>query len=129
MPEKNLNQRLLLIAVVVVVGVIMIIPPSKKLRPGLDIAGGTSLILETEEDKGDPTVAERMKVLLQKRVDPSGVYDLLWRVLGRNRIEVQMPLAPPENRHLREEFIKAQKELFDARISRSDLEGMCRMSP
>src|ERR1041384_2069004 len=108
MGEKNLNQRLLVIGIVIVIALIMLWPPKSKLRPGLDIAGGTSMIFEIQTEKNDdPKLAEQMKTLLQKRVDPQGVYDLNWRVVGQNRIEVQMPLAPPENKKLREEFLAA----------------------
>lgn len=128
MVEKNLNQRLILIGVVIVCAVLIIWPPTTKLRPGLDIAGGTSMIFEIDADEDDnPNLAEQMKTLLQKRVDPQGVYDLVWRVVGRNRLEVQMPLAPPQNARLRDEFLAAQEDLFKARVTRKELEDACRL--
>src|SRR5437763_1814059 len=94
MSERNLKQRLILIGVVLLfAGVVLY---SNGLRPGNDIAGGVSMIFEID-DKGmeaDMNLAEEMKTLLQKRVDPKGVYNLIWRVHGRNRLEVQMPLPP-----------------------------------
>jgi SecD/SecF fusion protein len=122
--EKTLPQRLILIGIVLLVGIWLIIPPSEKLRGGLDIEGGVSMIFEIQEDEGesDPYLAERMKRLLQRRVDPRGVYDLKWRTLGRNRLEVQMPLPPEDNKRLREEFIAAREKLLATNIKRSDLE-------
>ena len=106
MLEKNLGQRLILIAVIVLIGLVFL---QQGLRPGLDIAGGTSLIfeLDTSEAEFDPTLAERVKTHLQKRVDPSGVYDLSWRVHGNNRIEVQMPLPPQEAKERQLAYRKA----------------------
>ncbi len=105
MEEKNVTQRLIVTGVAVLIGIILLYPPSRKLRPGIDIAGGTSLIFELDakgaEQEGD--LAERVKTLLQKRVDPQGIYALTWRVQGKNRIEVQMPLPPKDASARRED--------------------------
>jgi len=100
MVEKNLNQRLLIIGLVLLVGIVFLGNPYERLRPGLDIAGGTSLIFEIDDTGMQDTtgLAESVKTLLQKRVDPQGVYNLTWRVHGTNRIEVQMPLPPEDAR-------------------------------
>ncbi len=128
--EKNLTQRLILIAVVLLIGIWLITPPSEKLRGGLDIEGGVSMIFEIQEEEGDdnPDLAEQMKRLLQRRVDPRGVYDLKWRTLGRNRLEVQMPLPPEENKQLKADFIDAREALLATNVKRSELEGALRMS-
>jgi SecD/SecF fusion protein len=122
--EKTLPQRFILIGVVLLIGIWFIYPPKDKLRGGLDIEGGVSMIFEIEEEEGEdnPHLAEQMKSLLQKRVDPKGVYDLKWRVLGRNRLEVQMPLPPTENKQLRADFIAARDALLATNIKRSELE-------
>jgi SecD/SecF fusion protein len=123
--EKTIPQRLILIGVVVLIGIWLITPPSEKLRGGLDIEGGVSMIFEIQEEEGesDAYLAERMKRLLQRRVDPRGVYDLKWRTLGRNRLEVQMPLPPEENKQLRADYIAAREALLATNIKRSDLEN------
>jgi len=126
--EKTLSQRFILIGAVLLVGIVFIYPPGDKLRGGLDIEGGFSLIFEIEEEEGEdnPHLAEQMKRLLQKRVDPKGVYDIKWRVLGRNRLEVQMPLPPEENKQLKQDYIDALDDLLAANIKRSQLEEMFR---
>ena len=126
MNEKALNQRLILIGLIVLLGIFFVVPPKKKLLPGLDIAGGTSLIFEIEEDKDEhnPLLAEQMKTLLQRRVDPQGVYDLVWRVVGRNRLEVQMPLPPAENNELKSAFNDARKALGDSNLKASQIEAV-----
>jgi SecD/SecF fusion protein len=123
--EKQLRQRLLVCGAVIVVALILLWPPKDKLRPGLDIAGGVSMIFEIQEEEGerDPYLAEAMKRLLQKRVDPQGVYDLKWRVHGNNRIEVQMPLPPEDTARLRADYLKALERVFAENTRRTDLES------
>ncbi len=127
--EKNVGQRMLVIAVVVAIGFVLLWPPSQKLRPGLDIAGGTSLIFEidTTAAENDPSLAERVKTLLQKRVDPTGVYNLTWRVQGRNRIEVQMPLPPKEATARRTAYAAALDRLYAQELRRGQLEAALRL--
>lgn len=128
--EKNVNQRLIIIGVVLLIGIILLYPPSQKLRPGLDIAGGTSLIFEVDTTGAEqvPDLAERVKQNLQKRVDPKGVYNLTWRVYGRNRIEVQMPLPPKDAQARRDAFANARDALFDLEIRRGALEEAVRQT-
>lgn len=125
MLEKGLTQRLLLIAAVLIFAIVLITPPSKKLRPGLDIAGGVSMIFEIDQPPGevaDANVAEELKRQLQKRIDPSGVLDIVWRVIGTNRIEVQMPLPPKANAALRKAYLQELTQLNDSNISRGVLD-------
>ena len=128
MGERNVNQRLFIVGVVLIIGLVLIYPPSEKLRPGLDIAGGTSLIFEVDTTGAENVadLAERVKTLLQKRVDPSGVYNLVWRVQGRNRIEVQMPLPPKDAKARREAYSKALDELFNQELKRGESEQALR---
>ena len=128
MGERNVNQRLFIVGVVLIIGLVLIYPPSEKLRPGLDIAGGTSLIFEVDTTGAENVadLAERVKTLLQKRVDPSGVYNLVWRVQGRNRIEVQMPLPPKDAKARREAYSKALDELFNQELKRGEIEQALR---
>ncbi len=128
MTEKNVNQRMFICGVALLIACVLLYPPGQKLRPGLDIAGGTSLIFEidTKDSGQDPTLAERVKTLLQKRVDPKGIYALNWRVQGRNRIEVQMPLPPKDAMGRREVFADALKDLFDQELKRGKIEEALR---
>src|SRR4051794_14411693 len=68
------------------------------LRPGIDIAGGTSLLYEIKSPAGGPrgadgTLAEQVASLLKKRVDPTGTRNLIWRPQGDTRLEIQLPRA------------------------------------
>lgn len=132
MSEKNLGQKVLLIAGVLVLALLALVRYDRStgrlalnLRPGQDIAGGVSMIFEINEAglERDENLAEDMKTLLAKRVDPKGVYDLTWRVHGRNRIEVQMPLPPAEAKRRQAEFQTAREALFAAVPKRSAIEA------
>ena len=128
--EKNLGQRLAIIGVVLVLALLLIRNPAETLRPGLDIAGGVSLIFEIDDTglENEANLAESMKRLLQKRVDPKGVYDLAWRVHGRNRLEVQMPLPPARAQQLRRDYADAQEALFSASVTRGQLEAALQLT-
>ncbi len=121
--EKNVGQRLLIIGLVVLVAGVFL---SQGLRPGQDIAGGTSMIFEIDLasfNKSEwPGIAERVKQQLQQRVDPQGVYDLTWRVHGANRIEVQMPLPPKDAKERRAAYQEALDELYSYELTRGDIE-------
>jgi SecD/SecF fusion protein len=130
MAEKNVGQRLIITAVAILVGLVLLYPPEQKLRPGLDIAGGTSLIFEidTSAAENDPQLAERVKTLLQKRVDPKGVYNLTWRVHGRNRLEVQMPLPPKDATARRTAYADALEKVYSHEFRRGAIEAALRQS-
>jgi len=119
--RKALAWKFALIATVVVIGLVELYPPDKKLKPGLDLAGGTSLIYEidttgmSEEDTRG--LADSMITVLKRRVDPTGVRNLIWRPLGNTRFEIQMPLASAEARKAREAYEKALDELLSRNIN------------
>ncbi|MCA9243826.1 MAG: protein translocase subunit SecD [Phycisphaerales bacterium] len=130
MVEKNLRQRFITIGIVMVIALLVLFRWDKdeglthNLRPGQDIAGGFSMIFEIDdtgvEDWQRATLAEDMKRLLQKRVDPTGVSDIQWAVLGQNRIEVRMPLPPPEAKNLQDEYLAEMNKLIEENsLSRS----------
>jgi len=112
--KKVLTWKFALIALIVVFALIQLYPPDKSLKPGLDLAGGTSLIYEIDtsglagQDLGE--LSDKMITVLKRRVDPDGVRNLIWRPLGNTRFEIQMPLASKEARQKRQ----AYKDALDA---------------
>jgi len=46
--SKNLTPKIVLILVLVVLAAWTLYPPNKTLKPGIDLAGGTSLIYEID---------------------------------------------------------------------------------
>jgi SecD/SecF fusion protein len=121
--NKNLTPKIVLIIVLVALATWTLFPPSKTLMPGIDLAGGTSLIYEIdtvglqEAEKKD--LAQRMITVLRRRIDPANIQNLLWRPQGNSRFEIQMPLASAEARVKLADFQKAQEELFAKNVSRS----------
>jgi SecD/SecF fusion protein len=121
--SKNLTPKIVLIIVLVALAAWTLYPPNKTLMPGIDLAGGTSLIYEIntfgleESEKND--LAQRMITVLRRRIDPANIQNLVWRPLGNTRFEIQMPLANAEAREKLADYQKAEEELFAKNVSRS----------
>jgi len=113
--NKNLVWKFVLIIVLVAFCLLEMVPPSEKLKPGIDLAGGTSLLYQidtsglTPHEKRD--IAEQMIRILQQRIDPGSQKNLIWRPHGSDRIEIQMPLADQETRRLRNEYYQKRSAL------------------
>jgi len=103
--KRNLLWKVLLIIGLVIWCVFAIYPPAKKLKPGIDLAGGTSLLYQIDttglSKMEKRYIAPQMIRILQKRVDPTNKMNLVFRAHGTDRIEIQMPLAKQETRELR----------------------------
>ena len=112
-------------------------PPQKKIKLGIDLEGGTSLLYQIDTTGYTPspgnTAAQEMIRILQQRIDPAGNAGLVWRAHGSDRVEIQMPLASKESRRLREEYQKAKEKLssynLDLRKVREVLSGYVLGSP
>jgi SecD/SecF fusion protein len=119
--NKSLTPKFALIVILVVVAVWTLYPPQKTLKPGIDLAGGTSLIyeidtqgLEEDEKKG---LAQRMITVLRRRIDPANIQNLIWRPQGNTRFEIQMPLGSAETRLKRQNYQSALDNLLDKNVS------------
>ncbi len=118
---KNVAPKAILIIVLVVVAAWTLYPPGKTLKPGIDLAGGTSLIYEIdtqglkEHEKRD--LAQRMITVLRRRIDPANIQNLIWQPRGNTRFEIKMPLASAEARQKRQDFEKAKSELLAENIN------------
>ncbi|HUW18513.1 MAG TPA: protein translocase subunit SecD [Sedimentisphaerales bacterium] len=114
--EKNLTAKVVFIVVLVIVALWTLLPPSKTLKPGIDLAGGTSLIYEIDTQGLDVAerkdMAERMITVLRRRIDPANIQNLVWRPQGSTRFEIQMPLASVEARQKRQRYEHAVNELL-----------------
>jgi protein-export membrane protein SecD/preprotein translocase SecF subunit len=92
-------------------------PPQKKIKLGIDLEGGTSLLYQIDTTGYTPspgnTAAQEMIRILQQRIDPAGNAGLVWRAHGSDRVEIQMPLASKESRQLRETYQQAKDKLSD----------------
>ena len=103
--------------------------PNQRLKPGLDLAGGTTLIYDVQV----PPEADALSVIddtiavLKERVDPTGTRNLIWRQLAGNRLEIQMALASPETKRRRIEMQAAREQLLVVRLSESALDAAVRV--
>lgn len=119
--NKTLGWKFGLIAVLVIVAIWTLYPPNKKLKPGIDLAGGTSLIYEIDthglapDEKRD--LSARMITILRRRIDPANIQNLIWRPQGTTRFEIQMPLASAEARQKRQDYETALNNLTAENIN------------
>lgn len=127
MTDKNLYLRVGLIVLVLTLSIWAIWPPSQQLKGGIDLVGGTSLLYEidtaglAERDKTD--LSERVMRRLKQRVDPQGQRNLVWRPIGQNRLEIQMPKPPKELQQNRKAYEDARDQLRKTRVERGEVEA------
>jgi len=119
--SRNLVPKFILILVLVVIAVLALYPPSRTLKPGIDLAGGTSLIYAinreglTAEQERD--LAQKMITVLRRRIDPANIQNLIWRPLGNTRFEIQMPMASKETQDMRDEYLAAMESLLAKNVN------------
>jgi SecD/SecF fusion protein len=127
MPRTNL-WKAVLILVILGLCVLAMYPPQRKLKPGLDLAGGTTLVYEVQVQPGLDARAtiEQVIEVLRARVDPNGVRGLIWRPQSGNRIEISMALPDKASVLKRQTYIEAQRALLAANLSRQSLDTLLR---
>ena len=128
--QRKLIWKLVLIVGVMAVAALSLYPLDKKLKLGLDLAGGTVFVYQIDVKPGQDakTVVDSVIEVLRKRVDPKGVKNLIWRALAGNRIEIQVPLAPKQTTELRDQFTEARDLLFESNLSRGRLDSAMRLA-
>jgi SecD/SecF fusion protein len=98
-----------------------------KLKPGIDMVGGTSLVYQIKTAPGSaykPDLAEKVAEALKKRVDPNGVRNLVWRPEGADRLEIQMPSSGgngAEARAKEDQLLAAEQQLQKTNVSLADV--------
>src|SRR5207244_3576451 len=133
MGEKNLWSKLGLITLLVGLSVWQMYPPKERLKPGIDLAGGADLMFEID-DAGlsafeKQNLAERVASILKERVDPQGNRNLIWRPIGQNRLEIQMPRPPEKQKAQREAFESAREKLAATSITESQVRSALVLPP
>ncbi|MHC4125182.1 MAG: hypothetical protein ACYSRR_01840, partial [Planctomycetota bacterium] len=78
--DKNLNWKIIFITVLLLVAAWTLYPPQKTLKPGIDLAGGTSLIYEIDtaglQQAEKKDLAQKMITVLRRRIDPANIQNL-----------------------------------------------------
>ncbi len=111
-----------------IVALCVLIKACYPLKEGIDLAGGVDLVYELVVPPGGnaPELAKRVIETLQKRVDPYGQKNLTWRVVGKSRIEIQMPLATKETREARARYEAAEEALQATNLKPATMEVVFR---
>ncbi len=93
--------------------------PSDRLKPGIDLAGGTRLVYDVviPEGQNRSEILDKTIEILSERVDPGGIRNLVWRQVAGQRIEVTMASAPTKVREAREAYDKAIEELSKGNLT------------
>src|SRR4051812_48243089 len=145
---QNYASRVTLIIVVLLVGLFGVpfitggifspgkffslsVPFNEKLnlRPGIDIAGGTSLLYEIKPPPGGArntggNLAEQVAALLKKRVDPTGTRNLIWRPQGDTRLEIQLPrssMTKEGSGNIKAEYQDIKKKLDEYNVTQQQV--------
>jgi len=102
--------------------------PADRLKPGIDLAGGTRLVYDVVVPDGQTPgrVIEQTIEILSDRVDPSGTRGLVWREVAGQRIEVQMASAPANVREAHDAYKQARRQLEQSNLTPIELEAALR---
>jgi SecD/SecF fusion protein len=120
--DKNVVRfGLLAVIVLVIFAAFNVYPPGDKLKQGLDLAGGTSLIydIDTTGLTGGETdnLAQKLLPILLKRIDPGNVQNIIMRPQGDTRIEIQVPLASADTHKRRAAYDATLADLMHGNIN------------
>lgn len=131
--NKNLLPKSVFIIILVVLAIYMLFPPSKTLKPGIDLAGGTSLIYAIDTEglgaDGKRDLAEKMIQILRRRIDPANIQNLVWRPMGDTRFEIQMPLASQETQDRRKSYETALNDLLARNVNAATIMRSLQLAP
>jgi len=126
MNDPNRALKWVLITVLVALSFIILYPPSEKLKGGIDLVGGSSLLFEIDttglSKASQRNLAARVMEVLKQRVDPGGQMNLEWRPIGNTRLEIRMPRPPQHVLERRETYNKAIDALAQRGIDRREIE-------
>ncbi|MEN6385440.1 MAG: protein translocase subunit SecD [Phycisphaerales bacterium] len=121
MDRNVVRFGLIAVLILVIFAAFNLYPPGEKLKQGLDLAGGTSLIydIDTTGLSGGETdnLAQKLIPILMKRIDPGNVQNIIMRPQGDTRIEIQVPLASADTHKKREAYDKALADLMHGNIN------------
>ena len=126
MHDPNRLMKWLSVIALVVISLVVLYPPNEKLKGGIDLVGGTSLLFEI--DTTDLAVGEQRELstrvmrILKERVDPKGQLNLEWRPVGSTRLEIRMPRPPKEALARRETYNRAFDHLQAMNLKRREVE-------
>ncbi len=131
--DRNLIWKTIFIVVLVIWAVWGLYPPQEKLKQGLDLAGGTSLVYEIDTSDLEPAerknLAQNMIPILLKRIDPTHVANIVMRPQGDTRIEIQLPVASQDTKTKRQAYEDALQLLKEDNINLLKVHQALKKSP
>jgi SecD/SecF fusion protein len=126
MHDPNRLIKWVAIIALVTVALAVLYPPQRKLKGGIDLVGGTSLLYEIDTTGLRPDeqrdLSTRVMHILKQRVDPQGQMNLEWRPVGGTRLEVRMPRPPAAALLRREAYNQAIERLTALNLKRREVE-------
>ncbi len=133
MNDPNRTMKWLMMLALVVLSIVILYPPGEKLKGGIDLVGGSSLLYEIDTTGLDANaqrdLSSRVMNVLKDRVDPKGQLNLEWRPVGSKRLEIRMPRPPKEAFKRRELYNAALAALSKLNLARFDVESAINDSP
>jgi protein-export membrane protein SecD/preprotein translocase SecF subunit len=125
MNERDMWWKIAIVGALVALAFASVYPIDEKIKFGIDLAGGYSLLYEIDDtglsNAAKADLNERVMRVLKKRVDPKGVFNLVWRPVGRNRLEIQMPRPSDEVIAARRQSEALQEEIRQTVLHRSKI--------
>jgi preprotein translocase subunit SecD len=92
--RRNLPWRLFVTLALIVVSILVVFPLGNKIRLGLDLKGGSHILLEcvdTPEAPVDEDAVRRVVEIVRNRIDQLGVAEAVVARQGERRVLVQLP--------------------------------------
>ncbi len=93
---KSFVRPFVLIGITALLGLLAALPPSEKVKLGIDLSGGTILVYQAKETADKTFNMDDLITALKKRINPEGLKDIVVRKVGNNRVEIILPKAAPE---------------------------------
>ncbi len=126
---RHLVRNIFIALALIVLAVSAATPPSKKIRLGKDLQGGSSLIYTVQMDRTeDPDeVIPQIIDVLMRRIDPNGLFEISIVRQGQDRIEITMPLPGERVKALRDELEAELANFQVASVEPAEFERLMRM--
>ncbi len=114
---KNIRFHSIVTVLVLIACLLSIFPMDENLRLGKDLAGGVSLIYTVDLKPEDPPdTVDRTINVLKDRVNPQGLFEITFQQIGRDRVEITMPLPNEKVQKLRSAYDAALVKIKDYAI-------------
>jgi protein-export membrane protein SecD/preprotein translocase SecF subunit len=125
MTERDLWWKIVIVGALCALALVSVYPLNQKIKFGIDLYGGYSLLYEIDDTGLDSAekagLSERVMHVLRERIDPKGVYNLVWRPVGLNRLEIQMPRPSAVVQEARATYERDQQKIQQAVLRQSTL--------